>query len=333
MTTIVTNPTAGDVHVNTPLTNFSQKYLQSADAFVGLMAFPNMPVTKQSDLYYVFDRDDFYRDTAQERADGTESSGDGFDLSTDPYFARVYAHHKDVSDRQRANQDAAVQLDNSATQFVTHKLLIRRERIFVSRFFNTSLWATDVTGVSTSPSSSQFIGWNQAASDPIVDIRLAKQTVMGNTGYRPNKMLIGRQAYDALLDNDAVLARITGGSTRSLPAMVMRELLAQLFEIDQIFVMDSIVTTSVKGASTTTRQFIGSDNALVYYAPDTAGLNEPTAGVQFSWTGLLGNTANGMRIRRFRMEQFASDRIEGEMAFDYKLTGTDLGYFFSNAVV
>jgi hypothetical protein len=99
MTGIVTNPTAGDVHVNTPLTNFSQKYLLSADMFIATRAFPNAPVTKQSDLYYEFNRGDFYRDEAQERADGTESAGGGFRLSTNPYFARVYAFHKDVTDR------------------------------------------------------------------------------------------------------------------------------------------------------------------------------------------------------------------------------------------
>ena len=144
-------------------------------------------------------------------------------------------------------------------------------------------------------------------------------------------MLIGRQAYDALLDNDAVLARITGGSTRDIPALVMRTLLAQLFELDEIFVMDSIETTSKKGA-TAARAFIGGDNALVYYAPNSVTLEEPTAGAQFSWTGLLGNTENGLRVKRFRVEANEADRIEGQMAMDMKLTGTDLGYFFTNAV-
>lgn len=314
---IVTNPTAGDVHVNTPLTNFSQKYLQSADAFVGLRAFPNAPVAKQSDLYYVFDRDDFFRDEATERADGTESAGGGFDLSTEPYFARVYAYHKDVTDRQRANQDAPVQLDNSATQFVTHKLMIRRERLFVSRFFTTGVWANDVN-----------VDWTTTA-DPIVDVRLGKRTVQQDTGYRPNKMLIGRAAWDTLLENDAILSRITGGATVDRPAKVMMDLIAQLFELDAIFVMDSIFTSSAKGAAAAARAFIGGDNALLYYAPDAAALNEPSAGVQFSWSGLMGSTPNGMRIKRFRNEPTASDRIEGEMSFDYRVTGVDLGYLMT----
>lgn len=322
MTGIVTNPTAGDVHVNTPLTNFSQKYLLDADMFIASRAFPNAPVSKQSDLYYEFNRGDFYRDEAKERADGTESAGSGFRLSTNPYFARVYAFHKDVTDRQRANQDSPIQLDNSATQFVTHKLLIRRERIFATTYMATGIWGTDNTTED----------WSDASSDPIRAIRVGKSTVQKATGYRPNKMVIGREAYDVLLDNDAVLARIVGGANNNLPAQVMKTLLAQLFELEEIFVMDSVFNSAAATSNPDdeTIDFISSKDVLLYYAPNTVALNEPTAGIQFSWTGLLGNTANGMRIKRFRTEPTSSDRVEGEMSFDYKLTGAELGYFFED---
>ena len=142
-------------------------------------------------------------------------------------------------------------------------------------------------------------------------------------------MLIGREAYDTLLDNDDILSRITGGSTNAIPAMVMRSLLAALFEIDAIYVMDSVYNTANEGA-TDSNAFIGGDNALLYYAPDSVGLEEPTAAVQFSWTGLMGSTENGIRIKRFRIEAKESDRIEAQMSFDFKLVATELGYFFSD---
>lgn len=319
----VTNPTAGDVHVNRPLTNFAQKYLQSADAFVATRAMPNLPVAKQSDLYYVFSRADFYRDEAKERADGTESAGGAFTLSTNPYYARVHAFHKDVTDRQRANQDEAINLDRSASEYVAHKLMIRRERLFQTTFFATSIWATDAVG------GVNFTKWSLATSDPIGDVRTAIRTVHAATGFRPNRMLIGREAYDTLLDNDAVLARITGGATNNIPAKVMRALLAALFELDTIEVMDSVFNSGVSGAAESTG-FIGGDNALVYYAPASVSGEEPTAGIQFSWTGFLGATANGFRVKRFREERLEADRIEGQMAFDYRVVASELGYFFSD---
>ena len=48
---IVTNPTAGDVHVDRPLTNFSQNFLQDTEMFVAMSSWPNLPVRMQSDLY------------------------------------------------------------------------------------------------------------------------------------------------------------------------------------------------------------------------------------------------------------------------------------------
>jgi hypothetical protein len=37
-------------------------------------------------------------------------------------------------------------------------------------------------------------------------------------------------------------------------------------------------------------------------------------------------------MKRFRMEQLASDRIEIEMAIDEKIVAPDLGMFINNAV-
>jgi len=326
MPTIVTNPTAGDNHVNKPLTNFSQKWIQDQDMFVGLDVVPNNPVQHQSDLYYEFSRADFFRDEAEERADGTESAGSGFTLSTSPYTARVYAYHKDLTDRQRANQDSPVRLERSAMQFVMQKLMLLRERLMTSAYFGTSIWGTDVN-VFTLPTSS----WNSATGDPIVDIRTGKRVVHGLTGKRPNRLLIARDTYDAVLDNAQVLDRIIGGATTELPAMVMRQRLASLLELDQILVLDSVVNSAVRGATEATN-FLASDGALLYYAPPSASLDEPTAGMQFSWTGYLGAQSAGQRIKRFRMEHLEADRIEGQMAFDYKVTAPELGYFFHSTL-
>lgn len=328
----ISNPQAGDVHVNRPLTNFAQKYMQDANAFQAMRAFPNLPVEKQSDLYGIFDRADFYRDEADERADGTESKGGGFSISTTPYFCKVFAWHKDVTDRQRANQDSWVNLDRSASQFVTHKLLIRREARFILSYFGSGIWTNQVTGVASGPSGAQFLRWDVSTSDPIADVRLGIQTVQGKTGYRPNKMMLSRPVYNALVDNDAILARISGGSTRDIPAIVLQTLITQLFELDAIYILDAVVNSANKGATESTA-FMAGKHALLYYAPNSVSSDqEPTAGLQFSWTGYVGATPNGMVIRRFRHELVRGDRVEGEMSFDYKVTGAELGYFFITAI-
>ena len=92
-------PTAGDLHVNRPLTEILVAYMQDPGAFVADRVFPNVPVEKQGDLFTIYDRSYFYRTEMQLRADGAESAGVGFGVSNDSYFCPVKAAHKDVCDR------------------------------------------------------------------------------------------------------------------------------------------------------------------------------------------------------------------------------------------
>lgn len=313
-----TNPTESDVHVSRPLTNFSQKYLQDATNFVAGRAMPNIPVANQFDQYYNFNMGDFFRDEAEERADGTESAGGGFSLSQDNYMAKVYAFHKDVTDRQRGNADSQVALDQSAAEYVTLKMLIKRERIFEAAFMQTGIWGTD-----------ENVSWVTTA-DPVDAVVSAKSVVHLNTGFRPNKGIATRTAWDTLLKNDALLSRISGGATANTPAHMLKRLIEGWFELDEIFIMDGVYNTAIRGA-TASNSFMGGDNFLLYYAPNSAVGDTPTAGAGFSWTGFAGSTGSGIAVSKFRLEQkLKSDRVEGEIAVDYKLTAPALGYMFTS---
>jgi hypothetical protein len=45
-------PTASDVHVNTPLTNISIAYMQMQSEYKAADIFPIVPVSKQTDRYF-----------------------------------------------------------------------------------------------------------------------------------------------------------------------------------------------------------------------------------------------------------------------------------------
>lgn len=326
------NPTAGDVHVNTPLTNISIAFLQDATNFVAARVFPNIPVTKQSDRYYTYDRGEFNRDEAEERAPGTESAGGSYDLDNTPtYFSRVYGFHKDVPDQVRSNADAVVDVDREATEYVTHKALIKREKIWAANYFTTGKWTTDITGVASGPTGPQVLQWNDASSTPIEDIRAGKTAVLESTGYEPNTLVLGKAVYDVLVDHPDIIDRIKYGQTPGNPAVANLEAMMKLFELERIFVMKAIENTAAKG-QTASHSFIGGKAALLAYVTPSPGIMTPTAGYTFSWTGFLGAGTEGNRIKRFRMEALESDRVEMQMAFDLKLVAADLGYFFTSVI-
>ena len=98
-----------------------------------------------------------------------------------------------------------------------------------------------------------------------------------------------------------IVGRLDRGQTTG-PVVVMRENLAALFELEQVLVMDAIHNTAKEGA-TASHSFIGGKHALLCYAAPSPGLMTPSAGYTFSWTGYVGASDNGVRIKRFRMEE------------------------------
>ncbi|GGB00518.1 hypothetical protein GCM10011491_30900 [Brucella endophytica] len=333
------SPTLSNVHVNAPLTNMSVAYVQDQSHFIADKVFPNIPVTKQSDRYYVYSRADFNRDEMQERAPGTESAGGGYNLDNTPtYYAPVNAYHKDIDDQIRENSDSVLGPDRDATIFVTQKALIRRERLWAMKYFQTGVWATQATGVASAPAAGQFIQWSDAGSTPIEDIRAAKRRVLELTGFEPNKITLGKAVYDALVDHPDIVDRVKYGQTPGKPAQANASTLAQLFELDEVLVSKAVFNAGAKGADyadSATReksQFISGPNALLAYVTPTPSIMQPTAGYTFSWSNWFGATGMGFRIKKFRIERLESDRVEIQMAFDQKVVGADLGYFFSNAV-
>lgn len=324
-------PTLGDVHVNAALTDISIAFLQNPANFIADRLFPIVPVTKQADRYFTYPKGNWFRVEAQKRAPGAETAGGGYPLTTDTYFADVWGIHKDVPDQIRANADPAVNPDNEATAFTTEQCMLVRELVVLTQYFVTGIWGTEVQGVSGAPAAGQFQQWNEAGSTPITDLRTGLDGVESTTGRRPNTLTLGARVWSILQDHPDFVSRVNAGQTPNGPAVVNRESLAVVLEIDEVLVTRAVQNTALEGA-TDVINYMGGNNALLTFKPDSPGLLTPSAGYIFAWTGLLGAGAFGNRITSFRMPQLASDRVECELAFDAKLVSPELGYMLLDAV-
>lgn len=329
-------PTNSAVHVDAALTNISVAFLQNADHFVASKVFPNVPVSKQSDRYFVFDRGDFNRDEAQVRAPGTESAGGGYELDNTPtYFTKVFAYHHDVPDQVRANADPAVDPERAAAELVMHKMLIRREKDFVTNFMTSGVWTNTVDGVDSSAGTSETIKWSdQTSGDPIGDVDEAKATILESTGFMPNKLVLGYKVFDALKRHPDIidLVKYSGGVGPNNPALVSEQALAAVFGVEQVVVAKAIENTAAQGA-TNSHSFIAGSKALLTYAAPTPSLMTPSAGYTFSWTGFMGQTnAFGIGTKRFYLDALESTRVEGQAAYDQKVVSQDLGFLWDSII-
>src|SRR5690554_6522797 len=136
----MTMPSKQEVHIDKVLTNLSVKYVQDASAFIAGQVFPMVPVAKQSDKFFKYQKEDWFRDDAQKRAMGTESAGGDYEVDTALYYAERYAFHKDVYDEERANSDDPLSPDEDATAFVTDKLILNKENNWARKFFVPGVW-------------------------------------------------------------------------------------------------------------------------------------------------------------------------------------------------
>lgn len=317
-------PTASDVHVNAPLTGISIAFLQDQTGFVARKVFPVVPVQKQSDRYYVYDKKQWFRSDARKRAPGTESAGSGFTVDNTPtYFADVRALHKDVDDQIRANADPVVNPDRDATEFVTRDLMLEQELDWASVYFTTGVWTGSTTGGDVTPGTL----WDAANSTPIEDMRAEIRSVQRKTGFKANGAVLAPDVWDVLQDHPDFLERIKFTQR----AIITTDLLAAVLGLQNVWVAEAIADANEEGAAEDL-DFIFSKSLLLCYAAPRPSLLHPSAGYTFAWTGMFGANAAGMRVSRFRMEHLKSDRVEGESAYDHKLVAPECGAFMLNVI-
>jgi hypothetical protein len=321
-------PTQSQVHVDAILTNISVAYMQRAENFIADKVFPVVPVDKQSDKYFVYTKNDWLRDEAQVRADGTESVGSGYNITTDNYYADVYAIHKDIGDQTRANADAPINVDREAAEFVTHRLLTRREIQFNTDFMTTGVWANDVAGVASSPSTGQTLQWDDYTnSDPIEDIEEGKADILSVTGLEANTLVLGYDVFRSLKNHPDLVDRIKYTSSQT----ITEDMIARMFDIERVMVSKSIKATNAEGATQAYGFTTGKSALLAHVAPNP-GVLTPSAGYTFSWTGVSQGMGLTIGTSSFRLESLRATRVEAELSFDNKVVSSDLGYFWATIV-
>ena len=330
--------TPSQVHIDAPLTNLTLAYAQSQDAFVAGKVFPVVGVDKQSDKYYIYSRQEMNRTgDVKKLAPRTEVERIGMSVSNDNYFADVYGLGMDFDEQTLANEDAALDIRAAGAQTLTMRMLVHREEQFVTNFFSDNIWTSKYTGVASTPSTNEVIQWSDfTSSDPIINVTDAATTMqLASGGFRPNTMVVGRQVHDALINHPDILGRLNGGATVDNTALVTKAKLAEIFEVENYYVMDSVKNIAVEGAAES-NQFIGGKSALLTYTPSTAGLMTPAAGLTFAWNSVPGVNNLGITVESFSDDalkrQQIAEMIQVKMSYDMKVTAPELGFFFKTIV-
>lgn len=331
--------TPSSVHIDAPLSNLTLAYVQSQTNFIADKVFPVVGVARQSDKYYIYDRANMNRSgDVKKLAPRTEVERIGMAISNDSYFADVYGLGMDFDEQTLANEDAALEIRSAGAETLVNRILIHREEQFASTFFATGVWGSEVAGdASGSVGAGETVYWSDYTnSTPLKDVTNARRAMqLKSGGFKPNTMVIGKEVRDTLVNHPDVLARLNGGATVTNTALITDAKLAEIFEVENFYVMEAVKNGAAEGLAES-NAFIGGKHALLVHTPRTAGLMTPAAGVTFAWNNIPGVSNLGISVESYsddalRRQQVA-EHIQVKMAYDMKVVGADLGYFFKGII-
>ena len=321
--------TPSAVHIDQPLSNLTLAYVQEQTNFIADKVFPTVGVQRQSDKYYIYDRANMNRSgDVKKLAPRTEVNRIGMAISNDSYFADVFGLGMDFDEQTLANEDAMLEIRAAGAETLTNRLLIHREEQFASTFFSAGVWTTDVTPANL---------WSDYTnSTPLTDVTTARRTMqLTSGGFKPNTMIVGKEVRDILVNHPDILARLNGGATVTNTALITDAKLAEIFEVENFYVMEAVKNGAVEGAAEA-NAFIGGKNALLVHTPRSAGLITPAAGMTFAWNNIPGVNNLGVTVESFSDDalkrQQVAEHIQVKMSYDMKVVGADLGYFFEDVV-
>jgi hypothetical protein len=330
--------TPSQVHIDQPLSNLTLAYAQEQTNFIADKVFPTVGVQRQSDKYYIYDRANMNRTgDVQKLAPRTEVNRIGMAISNDSYFADVYGLGMDFDEQTLANEDAMLDIRAAGAQTLAMRLMIHREEQFASTFFATGIWGTEYDGVAGSPTAGQVRQWsdytNATPIRNVTDARAAMQLKSG--GFKPNTMVVGKEVRDILINHPDILARLNGGATVTNTALITNAKLAEIFEVENFYVMEAVKNTAVEGLAES-NAFIGGKSALLVHAPRNAGLMTPASGLTFAWNNIPGVNNLGITVESFSDDALKrmqiAEHIQVKMSYDMKVVGADLGVFFDTIV-
>lgn len=303
-------PYMNNIHVNSPLTNVSVRY--NWNLGIADRVFPEVPVSKESDVYFVYDGDNVRLDETL-RANRAEANIVGFDVSTTTYTLEEHALKELVSDRDRGNQDVPLNLDVDATMHLTEKILIRREVDTSVLCFTTTTWANNATVASAA-------AWDTSTSNPIADV-LTATTIILRTGFvQPNRGVMGWEAMRQLKANSTTTDRIKYTER----AIITDEIMASMFDLDQLLVGRGARNLNAEGIAASTG-FIWGKDMLVYYSPSRPALREPAAGYLLTINGRF-------KTKKWREEARGGDWIEVSTMFLPRAVATSAAYLLKQVV-
>lgn len=309
-------PDISMVHVDQALTEVSIAYRNAQ--FVADEIFPKVPVTKQSNKYFLYSKESF-RILDDARRPGARANEIDWALSTDTYYCEGHALSQAIPDELRANADQAIDVDVDTTETLTDLLYLQREIVTASKATDTAI----ITQSTTLSGTSQWSDYTN--SDPIQAVEDQKTTIQKQVGQVPNSLLVSYPVFLALRNHPKIIERFKYAQV----GILQPDHLKSAFNVDSFLIGAAVKNTANEGAAEAL-DYVWGKHAVLFYKPPTAGRRTVSLGYQFTW--LFGANTEGFLVKRYRDESRTADLVEVQLYYDSKVVAPQAAYLWKNAV-
>lgn len=233
----------GELHVDAALTNVTVAY--KPNGFIADQLAPIVPVSKESDKYYVFDREESLRTFNDLRADGSEANTIEMKFSKDTYFCEEYALNIAITDRQKKNADSALKLEMRKSKHLKNTLLLSREKRVATLVRALANYATGHKVTLTGADQWSDTGFT---GDPLQQIDDGIQTIYDATGQFPNFLLLPYSVATVLANNAKFLERVKYTKDNLVSSTGLPKIIRNMV----VLTPGAVETTSLEGANAAT---------------------------------------------------------------------------------
>lgn len=300
-------PLKNQLHVSQLLSNVSVQYKN--DNYIWNKVFPQVMVSKDTDLYRVYDRN--FRIPETKRAPKAAAREFQFEVSTASYTLEQHALKDYIGKDEAENYDfGGLQVD--VVENLTEAIQRRIEKSVADLFVKAN-WSLQVSLAT----ANQFSA-NTTASDPVPIFDTAATSIINNTGMTPNFGIIPRATLIACKNHVSVLDRVKYTS-----AEVSEKMLGALFGLPELLVPTAVNDTSHEGVAASISPLWGSI-AFVGWKPAAPGRKTPSCGYTFM--------SSAPRVRTWFDDERNADVVEVEVKYVPKVVASLTGYLIGGTV-
>lgn len=314
-------PVGPDGHHDMPLSNIAvSAFSDGTDEFIAEQLFPMVPVSKQSNRYYIIDKQAFLSIPDAKRAPRAKAGRVEFKVSSNAYFADNYALAAENALEDLQNADDPIRLRENSVRLVTTNLRRDQENRIASL----------ITSISNIGSGVQLTGtdkWGDSNSDPIAHVNTAAEFIRSRTGLVANTMVMDWNTLQIVRRHPLLLDmyKYTSGGQLS------NDQLREIFQVGRLLIGKGVKENALEGGTSSMTNIWG-NNVLLCHVGMATGMQSQTFGLRFRWR--VGGMPD-FQVKRatYNMAgQGNTEIVETGYFQDEKIVATDLAYCIQNTL-